>query len=212
MEDVLDVYQRPHDPARPVVCVDETRKELHGTPHGELPMRPGQPARQDYGYERRGTASLTLWCEPKAGRRGVTVSDRHTAKDFAHALRHLADAVYPDAEAIVLVCDNLSTHHPGCLYEAFAPEEAHRLRQRFEWHHTPEHGSWLNVAEIELSVLSRQCLARRVPDRQTLEREVAAWERDRNAEKGKVNWQFTARDARTKLRRLYPKIEDQNPG
>lgn len=212
MEDVLDVYARAYNPARPVVCLDETRKELHTTPQGTLPPKPGQPARQDYGYERHGTASLFLWCEPLVGRRGVTVSERHTARDFAEALYHLATAVYPDAERIVLVCDNLSTHAPSSLYERFAPEQARRLVERFEWHYTPEHGSWLNLAECELSVLSRQCLARRIADRPTLEREVAAWEQKRNAKPVKVNWQFTTEEARIKLRRLYPKLDVQDPG
>jgi hypothetical protein len=215
MEDVLSVYARPYDPARPVVCLDETRKELHGTPYGTLPPspaegdQPGRLQRQDYGYERHGTASLFLWYEPLAGRRGVTVSDRHASGDFAEALRHLAEDVYPQAERVVLVCDNLSTHTVASLYERFPPEQAWRLAQRFEWHYTPEHGSWLNIAECELSVLSRQCLNRRLPDRPTLEREVAAWERDRNTAAAKTVWQFTAEDARIKLRRLYPKREEQ---
>jgi hypothetical protein len=217
MEDVLSVYQRPYDRSRPVVCLDETRKELHASLYGPLSpvpgagSEPGRPARQDYGYERHGTASLFLWYEPLAGRRGVTVSDRHTGRDFAEALRHLADDVYPQVEQIVLVCDNLSTHTPASLYERFAPEEAWRLSQRFEWHYTPEHGSWLNVAECELSVLARQCLNRRLPDRPSLEREVDAWGRARNAAQAKTVWQFTAQDARIKLRRLYPKREEQNP-
>lgn len=210
MEDVLDVYQRPHDPLRPVVCLDETSKELHSTPRGALPMEPGteagpgQPARQDYEYERHGTANLFLWVEPLAGRRGVAVTERRTAVDLARQLRALADEHYPQAERIVLVTDNLNTHGPASLYEAFAPAEARRLAARLEWHYTPEHGSWLNMAEIELSVLSRQCLSRRIPDAAALEREVGAWERGRNAAGATIRWQFTAADARVKLRRLYP--------
>lgn len=210
MEDVLEVYARPLDPKRPVVCFDEARKELHGSPHGVLPIQPGQPLRQDYEYARHGTASLTLWCEPLAGRRGVRVSERHTGYELAEVLRHLAEAVYPDAEVIVIVSDNLSTHHAGVLYERFAPEQARAIAARLEWHYTPEHGSWLNVAECELSVLSRQCLARRIQDVETLVREVAAWEQERNAEKVTVDWQFTAADARVKLKRLYPELKHIN--
>jgi hypothetical protein len=210
MEDVLDVYQRPHDPKRPVVCLDETSKELHSTPRGALPAEPARGdkpatvARQDYEYERHGTANLFLWVEPLAGRRHVAVTERRTALDLAEQLRSLADEHYPGAERLVLVTDNLNTHAPACLYEAFAPGEARRLAQRFEWHYTPEHGSWLNMAEIELSVLARQCLARRIADAGTLAAEVAAWERGRNGARATIRWQFTAADARTKLRRLYP--------
>jgi hypothetical protein len=204
MEDALEVYQRPHDPRRPVVCLDETSKGLHATPRGALPMEPGQPARQDYEYERHGTANLFLWVEPLAGRRGVQVTERRTAVDLAHRLRALSDEHYPDAERVVLVTDNLNTHGPASLYEAFAPAEARRLAARFEWHYTPEHGSWLNMAEIELSVLSRQCLSRRIADAAALEREVCAWEQERNGARATIRWQFTAADARVKLRRLYP--------
>lgn len=210
MEDVLDVYQRPYDPKRPVVCVDEISKELRETPRGELPMSQGQAKREDYEYQRHGVANLFLAIEPLRGWRGVRVSERRTRVDFAEFLRWLSDEVYPTAEKIVLVVDNLNTHVPGALYEAFAPEEAHRLAQRLEWHYTPEHGSWLNIAECELSVLVAQCLNRRIPDQATLRREVAAWEQGRNRAQVKVCWQFTTADARVKLRRLYPDVKVQN--
>ena len=209
MEDVLAVYARPYDPNYPVVCFDETRKELHGSPRAPLPAQPGTPARKDYEYARNGSASLLLWYEPLVGTRGVSVRDQHCGVDIAGRLAYLADVVYPQAEKIVLVCDNLSTHKAHFLYERFAPEEARRLTERFEWHFTPEHGSWLNIAECELSVLSRQCLSRRVEDIETLQQEVAAWERNRNARPHTVNWQFTASDARVKLKRLYPEIKDK---
>jgi transposase len=204
MEDVLDVYERPYDPKRPVVCVDESNKTLHNTPHGSLPVEPGQAQRQDYEYKRNGTLNLFMAVEPLIGKRSVSVTDRRTKQDFAEFLRYLSDEVYPQAETIILVTDNLNTHSPTGLYERFEPAEARRLAQRFEWHYTPEHGSWLNMAEIELSVLSRQCLARRIPDKQTLVTEIAAWEQDRNDVKVQIDWQFTTEDARIKLKRLYP--------
>ena len=210
MEDVLSVYERPYDAARPVVCVDEARdearKELRSTPRGSLPAQPGQDKREDYEYAREGWANLFLAVEPLAGKRHVQVTERRTAQDFAQFLKSLSDDLYPEAERIVLVLDNLNTHKPSCLYEAFAPEEAFGLMQRFEWHYTPEHGSWLNVAEIELSVLERQCLARRMT-REQLEQEVPVWQACRNALQGKVRWQFTIADARVKLRRLYPTLQ-----
>lgn len=209
MEDVLDVYQRPYDPRRPVVGLDEKCKELHSTPRGSLEMGPGQPAREDYEYERHGVCNLFLAFEPLRGWRRVRVTDRRTKQDFAEQLRVLADEDYAEAEVIVLVVDNLNTHGPGSLYERFAPQEAHRLAARFEWHYTPEHGSWLNVAECELSVLGRQCLKRRIPDKQTLIQEVAAWEARRNRLVAKVDWQFTTADARIKLKRLYPVVKEQ---
>lgn len=211
MEDVLDVYQRPYDPKRPVVCIDEGAKELRDTPQGRLPLQPGQPAREDYEYERLGKANLFLWVEPLAGKRRVCVTERHTYPDFAEQLRRLVDEDYPEADKIVLVCDNLNTHSPACLYASFLPEEAHRLAQKLEWHYTPEHGSWLNMAECELSVLARQCLDRRIPDIETLTKEAAAWECRRNAMVVKIHWQFTTADARIKLRRLYPVLKEQ-PG
>jgi DDE superfamily endonuclease len=209
MEDVLGVYHRPYDPARPVVGVDEGGKQLIGEVRPPLPVRPGDAAKEDYEYERNGVANLFVAVEPLAGRRLVGVTDRRTAVDFARFLNRLSDEVYADAERVVLVCDNLNTHTPASLYEAFAPEEARRLAERFEWHHTPKHGSWLNVAECELSVLARQCLGRRIPDRATLEREVAAWQERRNAQVVKIDWQFTTADARVKLKRLYPTVQLQ---
>jgi transposase len=210
MEDVLDVYQRPYDSQRPVVCLDEKSKELRDTPRGALSAVPGQEAREDYEYARHGTANLFLAVEPLAGRRTVRVTERRTAQDFAAQLRRLVDEDYADAERLVLVTDNLNTHRPACLYERFAPEEARRIARKIEWHYTPEHGSWLNVAECELSVLARQCLNRRIADCATLVREVQAWEAERNAVEATIDWQFTTADARTKLKRLYPVIKEQN--
>jgi len=209
MEDVIDVYHRPHDPARPVVCVDEGGKQLIGEVREPLPVRAGSPAKEDYEYERHGVANLFLAFEPLGGRRVVEVTDRRTAVDFARFVQHLLDVVYPSAAKVVLVTDNLNTHATGSLYEAFPPEEARRLADRIEWHYTPKHGSWLNMAEIELSVLARQCLDRRIPDRETLAREVAAWEAKRNAAGVKADWQFTTADARVKLKKLYPTIQVQ---
>jgi hypothetical protein len=209
MEDVLDVYARPRDPARPVVCVDEGGKQLVGDVREPLPVRPGTPARQDAEYARGGVANLFMAFEPLAGRRHVEVTARKTSVDFARFLRTLSDEHHPAAERVVLVCDNPSTHTPAALYEAFEPAEARRLAKRFEWHYTPRHGSWLNVAECELSVLARQCLDRRIPDLGTLGREAAAWERRRNDAVVKVDWQFTTADARVKLKKLYPTIQLQ---
>lgn len=207
MEDVLEVYQRPYDPKRPVVCLDEKTKELHATPNGSLPLEPGKPRREDYEYERNGTRNLFLWVEPLSGRRQVRVTGRRTGLDFARQLKALV-AAYPEAEQIVLVTDNLNTHGPASLYEAFAPEEARRIAQKIEWHYTPEHGSWLNMAETELSVLGRQCLNRRIPDADTLAQEVAAWQERRDRTRTTIRWQFTAQDARIKLRRLYPELAE----
>ena len=210
MEDVLDVYQRPYEAQRPVVCLDEASKELHDTPRGSLPLKPGKPIREDYEYERHGVANLFLAIQPLCGWRRVRVTDRRTKHDFAEQLRLLSDEDHPDAEIIVLVVDNLNTHGPGALYEHFEPEEAHRLAARFEWHYTPEHGSWLNIAECELSVLAARCLDQRIPDKDTLIREVAAWEDRRNKACAKVVWQFTTADARIKLKRLYPVVKEQH--
>jgi DDE superfamily endonuclease len=209
MEDVLDVYARPFDPNRPVVCLDEKSKELHGPRRDPLSLPAGKGQREDYEYVRHGTVNLFVWVEPLAGKRNVRVTERRTSVDFAQALRLLVDAHYPEAERIVLVTDNLNTHTPACLYEAFCPEEARRIAARLEWHYTPEHGSWLNMAELELSVLSRQCLKRRMADRSFLAREVLAWERDRNAARTTIDWQFRTADARIKLKRLYPIIKEQ---
>jgi hypothetical protein len=209
MEDVLAVYARPYDPARPVVCIDEGGKQLIGDVRPPLPTRPGTPARVDCEYERNGTANLFLAFEPLAGRRHVEVTERRASADFARFARRVLDEWYPAAAVVVFVVDNLSTHTPAAFYEAFEPAEARRLAERVEWHYTPKHGSWLNVAELELSVLARQCLDRRIPDRDTLGREVAAWEGARDAAVVRVDWQFTTADARTKLKRLYPSLELQ---
>jgi DDE superfamily endonuclease len=207
MEDVLSVYARPYDPKRPVVCVDEGAKELRSTPRGSLPMEPGEPERQDYEYARHGKANLFVSIEPLTGRRRIRVSERRTSIDFAEELRILVDIDYAHAECVVLVTDNLNIHTPACLYEAFPAAEARRIAEKIEWHYTPEHGSWLNMAEIELSVLHRQCLNRRIVDVPSLEREVLAWQEARNMAEAKVHWQFTTADARIKLRRLYPALK-----
>ncbi len=208
MEDVLGVYTRPYDPRFPQVCMDETSKQLLRDTRAPLPMQPGQVERVDYEYERGGVLNLFLICEPLAGRRWVTVTERRTKLDWAHLIKELVDVRYPEAERIVLVMDNLNTHSPGSLYEAFPPAEAKRLAEKLEIHHTPKHGSWLNMAEIELSVLARQCLDRRVPDAETLKAEVAAWQDRRNARAAPVDWRFTTEDARIKLTRLYPSVEE----
>ncbi len=208
MEDVLDVYARPYDASYPVVGVDEGCKELRSTPRGTLTCEPGVDKREDYEYVREGSANLFMAVEPLAGKRTVEITDQRRSCDFARFLARLSDEVYPEAKRIVLVVDNLNTHKPACLYETFSPEEAFRLMQRFEWHYTPEHGSWLNVAEIELSVMQRQCLSRRL-NRCELEREIPVWEMARNALSGKIRWQFTTADARVKLSRLYPVIETE---
>jgi len=204
MEDVLSVYERPYDPNRPLVCVDEVSKTLHDTLHGILPIEAGQPLRQDYEYERNGTANIFMAVEPLVGKRKTFVTAQRTNQDFAELLRYLSDDGYPDAEKIVLVTDNLNTHSPACLYERFEPVLARRLEQRFEWHYTPEHGSWLNMAEIELSILSRQCTKRRIPNKTMLVAEVTAWEKKRNTALVQIDRQFKAEDARIKLKRLYP--------
>lgn len=206
MEDVLEVYQRPRDPDRPVVCLDEATKQLIRETRLPIPPRPGQLARHDYEYERNGTANLFMLFAPLEGWRHVEVTDRHTAADYAQVLRDLADRHFPAAAKIVLVQDNLNTHKPASLYEAFPAAEARRLVERFEWHYTPKHGSWLDMAEAELSVLSNQCLDRRIPDKPTLINEVAAWQTARNQNHTKADWQFTTADARIKLKRLYPAL------
>lgn len=208
MEAVLEVYTRPYDSTRPVVCLDELNKQLVAETQTPLPVEPGQPARFDYEYERCGTANLFIINEPLVGQRTVTVTARRTAVDFAQVVRDLLEVRYPDAEKVVLVMDNLNTHKPASLYQAFEPAVARSLIDRLEIHHTPKHGSWLNMAEIELSILSRQCLDRRLPDLDTLTREVAAWEQARNANTQPINWRFTTPDARIKLKRLYPSIQD----
>ena len=207
MEEVLDVYQRPYDPRFPQVCMDEASKQLLAETRQPRPAVPGHPAQIDYEYERKGVANLFLFCEPLRGWRSVRVTERRTKVDWAHAIRELVDGHYPDAERIVLVMDNLNTHTPASLYEAFPPAEAKRLADKLEIQPTPKHGSWLNMAEIELSVLTRQCLDRRIADAAVLRAEVAAWEHTRNAAAGRVNWRFTTPDARIKLKHLYPSPE-----
>lgn len=204
MEDVLDVYQRPYDPKRPQVCFDESSKQLIGEVTPSTLPQPGQPAREDYEYVRNGTANLFMFSEPLKGRREVKVTAQRTKIDFAHVIRDLVDKYYPKAERIVLVMDNLNTHKPASLYEAFPPHEAQRLLSKLEIHYTPKHGSWLNMAEIELGILNRQCLNRRIPEHAMLKSEVAAWSCQRNASHRKIDWQFTTKDARIKLKRLYP--------
>jgi hypothetical protein len=206
MEDVLAVYTRPHDPTRPLVCLDETSKQLIIETRRPQPMKPGQAARVDYEYERNGTANLFMLFAPLEGWRHVKVTDRRTAVDYAHVLKDLSDVHFPAAERIVLVQDNLNTHAKSSLYEAFPAAEARRLVERFEWHYTPKHGSWLDMAESELAILATQCLDRRIPDKPTLEAEVAAWTKTRNTENTKADWQFTSADARIKLKHLYPSI------
>jgi hypothetical protein len=206
MEDVLEVYQRPHNPGCPVVCVDETSKQLIAETRVPIAAKPGHPARQDYEYQRNGTANLFMIFAPLEGWRHVKVTERHTAVDYAQVLKELSDTHFPEANKIVLVQDNLNTHRPASLYQAFPAAEARRLVERFEWHYTPKHGSWLDIAECEISVLSSQCLDRRIPDKQNLIDEVAAWEATRNKNHTKAGWQFTTADARVKLKRLYPAI------
>ncbi len=208
MEDVLDVYHRPFDPRRPVVCLDETSRQLLGEVRAPQLAVPGQPARHDPEYVRGGVANLFLLTEPLRGWRTVRVSDQRTRLDFAACIKDLVDVHYPQAERIVLVLDQLNTHSPGSLYAAFPPAEAKRLADKLEIHQTPKHGSWLNMAELELSALQRQCLRQRLPDRDAMEREVAAWSDRRNARTKRIDWQFTIAGARTKLRRLYPAFED----
>jgi DDE superfamily endonuclease len=206
MEDVLAVSTRPYDPLRPQVCLDETSRQLLAQVTPPRPVAPGQPAREDYEYQRGGVCNLFLVCEPLRSWRHVMVSARRTRIDWAHCVKDLVDVHYPDAEQVVLVQDNLNTHTPASLYAAFEPAEAKRLADRLELHYTPKHGSWLNMAEIELAVLTEQCLDRRLADRATLEREVAAWQAARNADGRGVDWRFTTEDARIKLKHLYPAI------
>ena len=208
MEDILDVYTRPYDPKRPQVCMDETSKQRVRAVHHPLPTRPGHVERYDYEYDRQGVANLFIIFEPLRGWRHLTVTERRTKQDWAQCMQELVDVHYPDADKVVLVLDNLNTHVPGALYEAFAPHEAKRIVDKLELHYTPKHGSWLNMAEIELSVLSRQCLDRRMADTDSLTREVAAWEHERNAKSRTMEWRFTTDDARIKLKRLYPSIHD----
>jgi hypothetical protein len=208
MEDVLDVYQRPYDPVRPVVCLDETSRQLLGEARPPLLVRPGHPARHDPDYVRGGVANLFVVTEPLRGWRAVTVRDQRTRLDFAACIKEVVEVHYPAAEQIVLVLDQLNTHSPASLYAAFPAAEAHRLTAKLAIHYTPKHGSWLNMAELELSVLQRQCLKQRLADRAAMEREVTAWARRRNDQIKRIDWHFTTADARIKLRRLYPAFED----
>jgi DDE superfamily endonuclease len=206
MEDVLDVYQRPYDPRYPQVCMDELHKQRVEETRTPVPVKPGQPERYDYEYERNGTANVFLFTEPLQNVRWTSVTEQRTRYDWAHQIKDLVNVRYPHAEKVVLVMDNLNTHTPGALYEAFARAEAQRLADKLEIHYTPQHGSWLTIAEIELSVLTKQCLDRRIPDIETLRGEVTAWHHRRNALGGRVDWRFTTADARIKLKRLYPSI------
>jgi hypothetical protein len=207
MEQVLDVYELPEDPEVPLVCMDESNKQLVKETRTPLPMEPGQPARYDNEYERNGVRNLFLFFEPLRGKRWVKVTEQRTQQDWATCIKELVDVRHPTARKIRLVLDNLNTHTGASLYETFPPEEAHRLLSKLELIYTPKHGSWLNMAEIELSVLGQQCLSRRIPDAETLEREVAAWEEKRNAAGAAISWRFTTADARIKLKHLYPSIQ-----
>ena len=204
MEDVLDVYTRPYDPLLPVVCIDETNKQM--VMETRIPCEPGQLERVDYEYERNGVANVFMIAEPLAGKRSTIINETRTAIDFAHVLAHTSDVLYPHAKKIVLVTDNLNIHDISSLYKAFAPEEANRLAKRFEWHYTPKHASWLNMAEIEIGIMCRQALAKPLPDEKSFKHQVRAWTARRDVECSKVKWQFTTKDARIKLRRLYPEI------
>lgn len=206
LEEVLDVYKRPYDPKRPLICMDEMPKQLLAEKYEPLPGKPGQTAKQDYEYERLGTANLFMVFEPLAGKRYVETTSHRKIVDWAQLMKMVSDELYPEADVIVVVMDNLNTHKLASFYATFEPEEAHRLSRRLEIHYTPKHGSWLNMAEIELSALTRQCLDRRIPDQDLLDTEVQAWTRERNKKVIKVDWQFTTADARIKLKHLYPKI------
>ena len=204
MEDVLDLYAEPHDPQWPAVCFDETSTQMLAEARPAMPAEPGRPRRVDYEYRREGTRNLFMACEPLAGWRHVAVTERRTAVDFAHQMRWLVDEAYPDAPVVRLVLDNLNTHRMASLYQAFPAAEARRIAKRLEFHYTPKHGSWLNMAEIEFSVLSRSCLRQRLPDEAALCREVHALELERNEAQARINWRFSIQDARAKLHRLYP--------
>ena len=205
MEDVLDLYAEPYDPAHPVVCFDESPKQLIGEVRKPIPAQPGTPAREDTEYRRNGVRDLMMICEPKRGWRDVLVMERRTKIDFAHCMRHIVET-YPDAEVIRVVLDNLNTHKPASLYEAFPPGEARAIVKKLEFHFTPKHGSWLNIAEIELAVLSNMCQSPRIPDEQTLRREVEANVRERNAKAAPVKWRFSTQDAQRKMARIYPRV------
>ena len=207
MEDVLDLYAEPYDPKRPVVCFDETSTQLLAQTRPALPAQPGRPARQDYEYRREGARNRFLTCEPLAGWRHVAITERRTMQDFAQQMRWLVDEAYPEVPVVRVVLDNLNTHRVASLYETFPAAEARRIAKRLEFHYTPKHGSWLNLAEIEFSVLSRSCLRQRLPDAESLQREVGASVQERNEARVTVNWRFTTSDARSKLKSLYPSIQ-----
>jgi hypothetical protein len=207
MEDVLDLYHEPYDPSRPVVCMDETSKQLVAETRIPIPAGPGRPRRIDYEYERKGAANVFMFSEPLGGWRWAPISERRTRVDWAQVIRELLDVHYPSAEVVRLVMDNLNVHSVASLYEAFPPDEARRLTQRIEIHHTPKHGSWLNVAEIELRALSIQCISRRLPDIKTLKREVKTWETEPNRRTVGVDWHFSTPKARIRLKHLYPEIQ-----
>ena len=206
MEDILELYCSAYNPKVPLICMDEQPRQLIKETRKTIPAKPGEPAREDYEYERNGTANIFLFTEPLAGKRYVDATERRTSVDWAYQVRELVDVHYPEAECIQLVMDNLNTHKVASLYKAFEPEEARRLAKRLEIHYTPKHGSWLNIAEIELSALTQQCLNRRIADIEKLRKEITAWERKRNNQQRGVDWQFTTDDARIKLKRLYPQI------
>lgn len=208
MEEILDLYALPRDPSRPLVCLDETTKQLVKEITDPLPAKPGQPERFDYEYERNGVGTLFMMCAPLEGWREVEIKEQKTAVDYANCLKNLSDVHFPGAEKIILVQDNLNTHTPASLYQAFDTEEAHRLKQRFEFHYTPKHASWLDIAECELSALSRQCLDRRIGTMAELQKEVHAWVKERNRSHVIIDWQFTTADARIKLKKLYPSFHD----
>ena len=210
MEDVLSVYQQPYDAKRPQVCLDEIHKNLRSTPRGNIPMEKGKPKQEDYEYERNGKCALFLAVEPLAGFRQVWVRSQRTMLDFAEILKELVDDLYPEADKIVLVTDNLNIHHTACLYKRYSPIEARRIAEKIEWHYTPVHASWLNIAECELSVLKRQCLRSRLPDITTVSEKTAAWVLNRNSKQVGIDWRFTTDHARIKLKRLYPVVNVQN--
>lgn len=207
MEETLDLYQQPYDEDEPLVCFDESSKQLIGETREPIPMKQGEPQRYDTEYERNGTANLFMFFEPLGNWRHVEVTERRTKIEFAHCMKTLVDDFFPEAKRIHVVMDNLNTHKLASLYEAFPAEEAHRIARQLQFHYTPKHGSWLNMAEIELSILSRQCLSRRIPTKEILKQEVATWQTKRNDVKATVNWRFTTKDARIKLKRLYPSFD-----
>lgn len=211
MEEVLSVYERPYDAKYPQVCLDEIHKDLRSTPRGKIAMQPGKVEREDYEYERKGTCALFLAVEPLAGYRKVWVREQRRKVDFAEILKELVDDIYPNAEKVVLVTDNLNIHHNACLYEQFPAKEARRIAEKIEWHYTPVHGSWLNIAECELSVLRRQCLKPRMADISIVAKKAAVWELQRNQKQVGIDWRFTNDDARCKLKRLYPIVNLQDP-